>query len=289
LDPKPFGEYSDLEKQIHLIDSALADKPLSQTPVRFPMQALACSTGPPDNLGFVAAIPLDRLKEVAGPKVEIVSLVFNGTDDIVDIRRAEANFTAFGRNKAFHFSLLSVPAGNYKCRIVLRNLETGRAAVAGVTVVVPEEKTDEILLFPPLFLTPEKGALFIEENSAKGSGGKIGSGLFAKVFHFDPAQYAPLLETTLKSGTEAWLAVRCAVPKDFSGDIRLTASLLDAQTGEEIPVPLSVVAKNDDGGVIAYFVRLGIPAVEPDTYQFSLVAEGPGGLSSRLVRNFVIH
>jgi VWFA-related protein len=288
-DPKPFSEYSDLEKQIHLVDLALAENPLSQAPVRFMMQALACSAESPNNLGFVAKIPLDKIGKVAGTKVEAVSLIFNGADDIVDLRRTESNFTVFKRDKAFHFSLLSVPPGSYKCRVVLRNLETGRAAVAGATAVVPERKPKEILLYPPLFLAPEKGAFYIEENAAKGPAGKGGSDLLAKAFLFDPAQYAPYLETTLKGGTETWVSVRCAVPKGLAGDIRLSASFLDAQTGEEIPVPLTVVAKNDSGGVKTYFVRLEIPAVEPDTYRFSLLAEGPSGMSSRLVRSFVIN
>jgi len=288
-DPKPFPEYSDLEKQIHLVDLALAENPLSQAPVRFTMQALSCSQEPPDNLGFVAEIPLEKLGEVAGTKVEVVSLVFNAADDIVDLRRTESDFKALGRNKTFHFSVLSVPPGNYKGRVVLRNMETGRAAVAGATAVVPERKPKELLLYPPLFLAPEKGAFYIDENSAKGSSSKGGSGLFAQAFLFDSAQYAPFLETTLKGGTETWVSVRCAVPKDLAGDIRLSASFLDAQTGEEIPIPLTVVAKSDGGGIKAYFVRLEIPAVEPDTYQFSLLADGPNGISSRLVRNFVIN
>jgi len=289
LDPKPFAEYSDLEKQIHLVDLALAEKPLSQTPVRIAMQALACSAALQNNLAFVAEIPLEKLGEVAGTKVEVVSLAFNAADDIVDLRRTESDFKVFKREKTFNFSALSVPAGNYKCRVVLRNLETGRAAVAGATAVVPERKANELLLYPPLLLVPERGAVYIGENAAKGSGGKARTGLFAKVFFFDAAQYAPRLEASLKGGSEIWAAVRCAVPKGLAVDIRLTASLLDSQTDEEIPVPLTVVAKNDDGGVKAYFVRLGIPAVEPDTYQFSLVAEGTSGLSSRLLRSFVIN
>jgi hypothetical protein len=52
---------------------------------------------------------------------------------------------------------------------------------------------------------------------------------------------------------------------------------------------LTVAAKNESGGVKTYFVRLEIPAVEPDTYRFSLMAEGPSGMSSRLVRSFVIN
>ncbi len=289
LDPKPFSKYSDLEKQIQLVDLALADNPLSQAPARFAMQALACSATAQNNLGFVAEIPLEKLGEVCGTKVEVISLVFNAVDDIVGQRRTESDLKAVERSKAFYLALLSASPGNYRCRIVLRNMETGRAAVAGATAVIPEPKPNELLLFPPLFLTPEKGAFYIEGNSAKSSSGKAGPILFANVFFFDPARYAPRLEAALKGGSETWAAVRCAVPRNFSGGIRLTASFLDAQTGEEIGVPLTVIAKNDGEGVRAFFVILEIPSVEPDTYQFSLVAEGPGGLSSRLLRSFVVN
>jgi len=108
------------------------------------------------------------------------------------------------------------------------------------------------------------------------------------VFFFDAAQYAPRLEAMLKGGTEVWATVRCAGPKGLTGDIRLSTSFLDAQTGEEITVPLTVIAKNEGDGVKAYFIRLEIPVVEPDTYRFSFLAEGSDGKSSRLVRDIVL-
>ncbi len=289
LDPKPFAEYSDLEKQIHLVDLALAEKPLSQTPVRFAMQAVVCSAAPQNNLGFVAEIPLEKLGEVAGTKVELVSLVFNAADDIVDLRRTESDFTVFKRDKAFHFSLLSVPPGNYKCRVVLRNLETGRTAVAGATAVVPERKANELLLYPPLLLVPERGAVYIGENAAKGFSTKGGSALFAKAFMFDPAQFAPYLEKSLKRNTEIWAAVRCAAENGNGANLKLSAFLLDSLTGKEIPVPLAIIAEKEERGEKALFIRLQIPEVEPDTYALHLVAENAAsGASSRIATNFII-
>jgi VWFA-related protein len=288
-DPKPFPEYSDLEKQIHLMDLALAENPLSQAPVRFTMQGLACSPVPPDNLGFVAEIPLEKLGEVVGTKVEVVSLAFNAADDIVGLRRTESDFTVFKRDKAFHFSLLSVPPGNYNCRVVLRNLETGRAAVAGATAVVPERKANKLLLYPPLLLVPERGAVYIGENTAKGSGGKAGSSLFAKAFLFDPAQFAPYLEKSLKRNTEIWAAVRCAAENGNGANLKLSAFLFDNITGKEIPVPLAVIAEKDERGEKALFIRLQIPEVEPDMYVLHLVAENAAsGASSRIATNFII-
>jgi hypothetical protein len=288
-DPKPFSDYSDLEKQIHLVDLALAENPLSQAPVRFAMQALACSTAAQNNLGLVAEIPLEKLGEVAGTKVEAISLIFNGADDIVDLRRTEADLTSIGQKNAYLFSILSVAPGNYKCRVVLRNLETGRAAVAGATAVVPERKANELLLYPPLLLVPERGTVYIGEIAAKGSSNKGGSALFAKAFLFDPAQFAPYLEKSLKRNTEIWAAVRCAAENGDGANLKLSAFLLDSITGKEIPVPLAVIAEKDERGEKALFIRLQIPEVEPDTYALHLVAENAAsGASSRIATNFII-
>jgi VWFA-related protein len=289
LAPKPFAKYSDLEKQIQLVDVALAENPLSQAPARFAMQALACSAAPQNNLGFVAEIPLEKLGEVRGTKVEVISLVFNAVDDIVDQRRTESDLKAVERSKVFYLSVLSAPPGTYRCRIVLRNLETGRAGVAGVTTVVPERKANELLLYPPLLLIPEKGAIYIGENAAKGSGGKAGSILLAKAFLFDPAQFAPHLEKSLKRNTEIWAAVRCAAEIGKGADLKLSAFLLDSITGKEIPVPLAIIAEKEERGEKVLFIRLQIPEVEPDTYALHLVAENTAsGASSRIATNFII-
>jgi len=288
-DPKPFAEYSDLEKEIHLVDLALAENPLSQAPVRLTMQALACSAAPSNNLGFAAEIPLDKLGGVAGTKVEAVSLVFNDADDIVDLKRSQTNFTALGRNKVFLLDLFSVSPGAYKCRVVLTNLETGRAAVAGVTAAVPERKPKDILIFTPLLLAPEKAAIYIGRDAAKSTGEKAARALLAKTFLFDPAQFVPLLEKSLKRNSEVWASVRCAAEKSSLAHLKLTASLIDRLEGKEISIPLTVVAEKDEGGEKAFFVRLEIPNLEPDTYIFLLVAEdAASGASSRIATDFII-
>ncbi|MCX6577163.1 MAG: hypothetical protein NTV82_12320, partial [Candidatus Aminicenantes bacterium] len=55
FNPKPFREYSDLEKQLHLYDLALSDRPLLQTPLRFTMTPLSYAA--PEGRGRSHQIP----------------------------------------------------------------------------------------------------------------------------------------------------------------------------------------------------------------------------------------
>lgn len=138
---KPFAAFTELEKKIHLVDIALATRPLTgEEPVRFTVQVALQAPSPPKNIRFVARVPVKELGEVAGSRVEAVSLIFDELDRIVDTSRAELDLTSpeYRRQPVSIRSELSAKAGTYKCRLVLRNMDTGRAAVAAALITVPE-------------------------------------------------------------------------------------------------------------------------------------------------------
>lgn len=287
FNPKPFAEYSKMEKEIHLVDLALAGKPLSQEPVRFAMQALPVACAPRDNLFFIAEIPKDRLADIAGPKVEVVSLVFNALDEIVDSRRAEVDFTAkpLEQNPAFLFAALSARPGTYKCRVVLRNLETGRAAVAGISAIVPEGAADKLIVFPPLLASEGAGTVSL--------GGDVdnqeGQARAAQAFLFDPKKYAPYLEDQLPAGAAITAAVRCATPSDDVSGLELSAQLTSQASGKEQAVPLSILEEKGEKSTKIFLARLEIPEVTPGLYILAfIVSDSRNGLSSRVARSFLI-
>jgi VWFA-related protein len=292
FNPKPFSEYSKLEKQIHLVDLALAGKPLSQEPVRFGMQALPVGCIPPDNLYCVAHVPLDELQGVAGKRTEIVSLAFNALDEIVDSRRTEVDLTAGSREKsrAVLLTALSAPPGTYKCRVVLRNLETGRAAVAGSTGVVPERKPGKLLVLPPLLLTEAAGTPYLEGSTVTQEARPPAGAQAAKVFLFDRTKYEPYLEDSLKAGAPTYAAVRCVADEDRASRLALRANLTSEANGAESAAPLTVIAEKPVKGVQAVFVRLEIPTVEPGRYVLTFWAtDKMSGQVSRVARSYVVN
>jgi VWFA-related protein len=289
FDPKPFDKYSKMERQLHLMDIALAEKPLSQTPVPFKMRAFVRSHMPPNNLGFVAEIPLDELEDIIKAGVEVISLVFNGADDIVDFHYVESDFTIYKNKKAFLFVLLSVPFGDYDCRIVLRNHSTGRAAVASVSAHVPKPKADDLVLYPPIFYLPAKDALNLSDESIGSAKATKGNTKIAEMFFFNPAQFIPYFEKLFKRHTDIWATVHCYCNKGDIKGLRLSAFLVDRNNGNEIPVSLIVVDKNQEGEKKIFFIKLKIPDVEPDTYAFNILATNMANMhSSRIGTSIII-
>jgi len=269
FNPKPFSDYSALEKRIHLVDLALSGKPIGQAPLRFPVTVLPLSPGRENNLYLAAEIPVAKVRERVGNKAEVYGLVFDDRDEVVAEQRSEEDFATVPDESAFILFRASVPPGLYRGRFVIRSLETGAAAVAGATAIVPLPKDTEIRIYPPLFLKADRGGRYLEAFLPKAPA-------VTEILLFDPLQYAPRLESTLRKNGEVWAAVRCSFAGPPIKEIRLTAFLYDKQTRAQIPVPLTVLAAKDGPGLKTFFVGIKIPEVEADEYRFSFLAEDPG-------------
>jgi hypothetical protein len=284
FNPKPFSDYTDLEKRIQLVDLALADTPLSQTPARFEMAALPFSSDPAGNVVFVARIPIEKISKVVGKKVEVVGLIFNLLDEIVELRRSEEDFTKVAPSGAYLLSVLAVPPGAYKCRIVLRNLETGTAAVAGVSTAVAETKPSGIMLFPPTLWKPQRSAFYLKDFTPKASG-KAPTRSLSEILGFDTRQYVPYTEKTLSSPSEIWASFRCAVAKIAAPKIKISAFLENLELGGVIAIPLAILSDKAEPSGKAYLARLDIPQVEPGPYRLYLKAEEETSGESSLIAN----
>jgi VWFA-related protein len=137
FNPKPFSEYNDVERMLHLVDLALSEEPLFQNPVRFPLEVVPCPGGAKGNLCLAAQIPVEKIREVLAGKSEFVAVIFDDEENIITLSRNEKKtYTLTGDLFSFGASFSLLP-GKYQCRLVIRNLETGRGAVASATAVIP--------------------------------------------------------------------------------------------------------------------------------------------------------
>ncbi len=137
FNPKPFSDYNRLEKMLHLVDLALSEEPLFQTPVRFPLEVVPCPAGSEGDLCLAAKIEVEKIREVLAGKSEFVAVIFDDKENIVSLKRNEkTTYTLTGELFTFG-AAFTLPPGHYQCRLVIRNLETGRGAVAYATAVIP--------------------------------------------------------------------------------------------------------------------------------------------------------
>jgi VWFA-related protein len=261
FNPKPFSEYSELEKMLHLVDLALSEEPLFQIPLRFPMRALPCSIKRKTNLVQFSCIPMEKIKEIAGKEAELVSIIFDKEDNIVKIQREIINFSQLPRSNIYYSTLLALNPGDYKCRLVIRNLETGRGAVASSSVTIPGNPGSGIKLDSPLLLKPEKDAFYLNKPSP--------------IYSFNTAQYSPVIDD-LEQGIKSLHAiVRCSFFGIEKPEIKLSANLIHqlADTRKAIPVSISVLDKYQEDDTEIYLIEIQTGELTSGEYFLYLFAE----------------
>ena len=290
FNPKTFSRYSDLEKTMHLVDLALAERPLSQIPARFEMNAIPYSLDPEGSLLFSARLPAGELRKIFQGKVEVATLIFNARDEIVVERKIEEDLTPFTDKDIFFLCGAEVEPGSYRCRIVIRDLVTGAAAVAGSSADVsgPDEAAT-LSIFPPVLLKPEKGGHYIVGIAPGSMSNKIPLSGFADSLLFNPTEYVPLIEKCLVQDTDYLASVSAVVPGGPEATVRLSAVLFDKIYRQEIPVPLDIIRRAGEGLRRTFLIRFRVPVVDEDDYTLILTAEDSrSGEISNVLCDFLI-
>jgi VWFA-related protein len=261
FNPKPFSEYSNLEKTLHLVDLALNERSLFQTPLRFPMRVLPCSIKGKTNLVQFSCIPMEKIQEIAGKEVELVSIIFDKEDNIVKIQREKMDFSRLPRSNVYYSSFLELDPGEYKCRLVLRNLETGRGAVGSSSVFVPGVADSGIRLDSPLLLKPEKEAFYLRKP--------------LPIFSFDATHYTPVVDELGRGERSLYALVRCLVSGVEEPRVRLSVRLIYhlADGERELPVGVSVLKRYWEDGAEVFFLELRIEEFQSGEYLLRFIAE----------------
>ena len=272
FNPKPYKEYSDQEKMLHLVDLALSNEPLFQTPVRLPSEVFSYSSEGEADLCFISKMEAEKLHDVAAGKFEIISVVFDKEGDIVEMHREEKTSGDLSGEDSYYYSFFALPPGNYACRLVIRNLETGRGAVAGSSAVIENKKLLGIHLFPPLLLTPEKNAKYIRGNIPRPLVEKSPGFSLANFMHFDISQYSPYLEDSLRANTLVPALLRCSVANLPTAEVGISATLTEKLSGKTTPLTLIVLSEELKEDEKKFLVNIYIPELLAGEYALNFAA-----------------
>ncbi len=280
FNPKPFDKYSDLERSLHLIDLALSDNPLFQDPARFPAISLSHPEKSGSTLLLISDIPVKELFGSKNDKVEAITLVFDAQKNIADFKRAEIDLSLADRKKICHYTLSTLPPGEYECRIVLRNLKTGQAAIAKASAVIPTLADAGFILFPPLLLAADTNTHFSGVSKAHRQEAAGSPFSLVSLYPIDFNKFAPLIEQ-LSSETQTVSAlVKYSAAPGLEPELKLTGTLKNQSSGREDILPVSIRSSGEyqtnDKTVrsMVFLIEFQLPPMTgPGAYVLKIAAE----------------
>jgi hypothetical protein len=272
FNPKPFREFSEFEKTLHLMDAALTGSPEFQNPVRFPTAALACPVGKQPLLVLVSQIPKEIFFPEGKGQDEIVSLVLDSQKNIVDFKRAAVDLAGIAQPTLCHYTFSLLPPGEYDCRIILRNLETGRTAASREIVRIPGESGPPLTLLPPLLLRPGADTHYLGVRKAAGTDGATSAPSLTGVYPFEAGEFSPWLSDLPAGPARVHAMVVCGLGEIAEPELELSFVLQGDPTEAGTPLPHSVLwakphSRDDDGaGRVALLTQLEFPDLKPGRY-----------------------
>jgi VWFA-related protein len=271
--PVPFKDMSPLEQEFALFDLALSDRPVLQSPLEAGMAVLAAPFGPDMNLGYVTRLPAATLAGLAGPRVEIVSFAFDENENLADMRRAVQDLSGFRDRDVIYASGGLLKPGPYRCRVVVRNLDTGRAAVASGRVFVPAAPGSGLSLHSVLLLRPGRDAAYLEgAGLGRRRAGDVSSS-WANLYTFDRGLFVPAPEGFPAGTVKAFCAIPCSVGGIAEPLIGLRAFLVDMKTGARTAVPITLHDRVVWGDLFVQSVELDLHDPAPGTYTLYFYAD----------------
>lgn len=268
FNPKPFSKYSKLEKQWHFLELALIENPRFQTPLSLPSNAFSCEVDGFPCFLMLSIIPAGNFDEIFGEKVEIVNLIFNDQNDVVSLKRVEVDLSKYQKGDVYNYSVSYLPPGKYRGRAVIRNLDTGKAAIASSEAIIPNELEKGIRLYPPLLIIPKTNSIYINTRGIKKEVGEKEYSALSSIYPFDALKYSPLLGELERGIPELLVLARGYVLDMPEGVVKFYTRLVYEPTWEEVPIRITV---RKTGGVFTFTVPTG--DLFPGRYYLYLFAE----------------
>ena len=145
---KPFHEFNDIEKRIHLVDLAFTDSASSQTQRTIPLIVSPIQSDNGASLELFAELSRGELKEVFSAKTEVIIFAVDKENTIYESKLNAFNFASLEEDSVNLDMTFELPPGEYICRFILRNTKTGEGAVgASDTIILKNEiQTIRILM-----------------------------------------------------------------------------------------------------------------------------------------------
>jgi VWFA-related protein len=268
FNPKPFREYSDLEKQIQLFDLALNENSEGRMLRAFGVTALSYDAGGGPRLRVLARIPKEILQGFTGKSVEFVSLAFDELGNPVGLKRKAADRAQYkGKEIIFTSGTLPQP-GRYRCRIIIRDLETGDSAVASTEVNIVKPGSAKLALYTPLLLVTAEACAELEASQK----GKLDVPSWQDVYPYDKTSLSPLTGEVPQDSGKIVALVPFSTPESDQLNLKLFAKLISMADGQSLPVTFSALERSRVGSIEVARLEFPLDQVPPGKYNLYIYA-----------------
>lgn len=272
FNPLPFIQLSSAEKHYHLLAVALGENAYFEQHMNFSMIALPFSDKKELNTILISEIQVQGIRDTIGDNTEYISLIFDQNKNIMDSQRMAVNWEKDNQSNIFHYSTTSLEPGWYDCRVVIRNLENGKAAVGACSIAKPEIADEDLKIYPPLLLIPGVETRYHHVFDPEKNKKQESFSLF-QVFPFPQMEYVPLIDKLTQGEFTISAALRCVWTGVQEPEIQISAWLESEASLQRISVSTIILSSVQKKESDVLFLEFEFPELQAGRYLLHIMAE----------------
>lgn len=274
--PRRFSDLSDTEKRLDLIQMALGDNPALHGPSEVSIIALPNFVLNSHALVTLAHLPKGRIQKNIGNRVEFVLVVFDQANNVLDAIQGDIDLRLLKGENVFAYSVFTLAPGEYDCRLILRDIVSGRATVALDHFIVPSGGEREFLLLSPLYMIPNRSSEFLNLREVEDVAIDTGSTL-KHIYPYISNNHEPLLNELKGEFSSVLAVIPCRFAEDIEPELDIETEIIWGSTGTIVSCETFVLdyKRTKEGGVV--LCEIILPDLANGEYIFKLsVTESDG-------------
>ncbi len=235
-DPRPFAQWTDIEKLLDIFDLALSDGPVRAEALELPVKILCRPSESEANLAILTRLRIDDRTGLPPGRTEAYVMVFDRELQVVENRTGLLDTASAKTTILYPYMVTRLPPGPYECRVVFREMESGRSATSRQSFRIPKERAEgrtPLICAPPLLLEKTEGTFVHlgKKNRHEPS--------LLSFYPFWPRDYRPLMCDSDISEISVLLPV--LAPSGFDPQRDMVIELLDSEEEDPTPVEWRII------------------------------------------------
>lgn len=294
LDPKPFSQMSNFEKDIQLIDLAWADRPVTPfQPLEIDPLVVLEDSGA--RACLLARLDVDAKAGVPPGPNEVFVFLRDETGAAALSRRWSLDLSRYDGKSLFAHVIVPVSAGGHEFRVVVRDLANGAACVGRALFNVPITEENGIRISSPLLFEEGTGAVYLRLPRPASAGKKAKAApepSLLDLYGLIPKEARPVVGETSPGVRKLTAIVPLEIrpaPLDETPILAVEAKLVGGADGGETPVDVKVLEhKRSKGEPDILVAEITFPAISPGAYDLEISIEDIGTGRRAAVRKSLV-
>ena len=284
FNPKPFSQFSDIEKSIHLYDLAFSEKPRVLDPFQLPLELLHCADEKQPILMILSRLYLDEKAGIPPGKTELFTFIFDKDHELIESHQGEIDLSTIPQRIVYPYHLASLKPGKYEGRIVGRDMETGQAAVGISKIEIQAPLEIGIRVYSPLLLVPGNEPAFVRMTKEKKQ--EKSSQSIISYYPLLPLKSSPLIGNMEEGMDRLWAVVPTLLKGIEIPDVEIKILLRRKATGREFELESDIL----DTKVLAetnmdiLLMEILFPKLEPGDYVLEFTAAEFTSMTESIVK-----